>query len=924
MALNSINTNQAALQAQSNIGRASNQASASIARLSSGNRITRAADDVASVSAGTSLRTNVTTLRTALVNTSQGQSLLQVADGALTQVVDILQRQKAISVQAGSGSLTSTERTFLNQEFQQLTQEIDRLVGQTNFNGVTLLDGSLSETVSVEGNADASTSASASISFNTNLAAGDDLVFRDTSNGTTTTVALATAGGTIADSIDNLVNQLNASTDAVVSSATYSRSGNSLIITSDNGGVQGQTLAIDAANSTALDGSGTGRGVVNGGGASASISIFDPATGINAADTTSSVVAAAATPGEPIAAGAALATVDGVELLGSPLSAGDSLEDIVNNINANSSVSGFEARIVGSSGNYNIQVETSTVDTDVTDGYNTASTLTVALTATVDGSVTANGGAATVSQVFSLEGATDAGIGKGDTVGIGTIGDNIITNQNQQQSEVTIAFPEIADADLNDPTNFGNATTPRFSVGGVTISFSATGDGPGEARIGSTLEETLDNAVAAFNSYEGTASENYALDQVEAYRDGTDIKIRTVNVGAARDLAGNVLTVTPSTSLPTGSSVSGTGQLNTGATGGIDTSGITNSDFIGNIQGFEATFTGTTDTVDLSVEVGDVTYAASSVNVNNTTDSTIRLTSDDGGYFDIQLAGNRGESVASQSDADLVADRLNGAFSSITFSQEREVTSYSGNKTIDDVGSLIGSSVDIQLSNFDNVRIEQIRVNAPEGISENGSIEITLNGEVYSASPDLTAQLGGNQTYRLTSTSDANSYIDFTTGDSALAFDTLDKAQALEQGLRDAFGVSDDSAAVSFQVGVTTSDALNISVDNVSTREIFDGQELDVLTQESAAAAADALDLAIDAVTAVRAEVGALQSRFDFAAANVESSITNQDAARGVLLDTDIAAESTAFSQAQVKLQAGISVLAQANLLPQNLLKLIG
>ncbi len=923
MALNSINTNQAAMQAQSNIGKASTTASSSIARLSSGNRITRAADDVASMSAGTSLRTNVTTLKTALVNTSQGQSMLQVADGALTQVVDILQRQKAIAVQAGSGSLTSAERGFLNQEFQNLTQEIDRLVEQTNFNGVTLLNGSLSEKVSVKGNETAAKSASMSISFNTNLAAADNLVFRDTSNGTATTIALTTAGGTIADSLDNLVTQLNASTDAIVSSATYSRSGNSLVITSDNGGVQGQTFAVDAATSTALNGTGTGRGVVNGGGASASISVFDPATGINVADTTTSVVAAAATVAEPIQAGAALATIDGTEILGSAMSAGDSLEDIVNNINANSSVSGFTARIVGSAGNYNIQVETSTVDTDVTDGYDTVSVLAVALTATVDASVTANAGAATVSQVFSLEGATDAGIGKGDTIGIGTIGDNIITNQNQQRSSVTIAFPEIADADLNDPTNFGNATTPTFSVGGVTFSFSATGDGPAEAKIGATLEETLDNAVAAFNSYEGTASENYALDQLEAYRDGTDIKIRTKNVGTARALDGTVLTVT-SAALPTGSSVSGAGTLDTGSTGGINTSGVTNKDFIGNIQGFQATFTGTTNTVDLSIKVGDITYAASSVNVNNTTDTNVRLTSDDGGYFDIQLAGNKGEAVASQSDANLVADRLNGAFSSITFSQERAVSSYKGNQTIDGVGSLIGSSVDIQLSNFDDVRIEKIRVNQPEGISDNGSIEITMNGQVYKGSQDLTAQLGANQTYRFTSTTDANSYIDFTTGGSSLAFDTLEKAQKLEDGLRAAFGVSDESAAVSFQVGVTTSDSLNISVDNVSTREIFGGKTLDVKTQEGAAAAADALDLAIDAVTAVRAEVGALQSRFDFAAANVESSITNQDAARGVLLDTDIAAESTAFSQAQVKLQAGISVLAQANLLPQNLLKLIG
>lgn len=140
---NSIISNIAAFNAQGNIGRASANASASIARLSSGNRITRASDDVAGLATGTALRTQVTTLRTALANAAQGSSLLQVADGALSQIVDILQRQKAIAVQASSGQLTDTNRSLLNQEFSSLTAEIDRISSTTNFNGVSLLAGGL-------------------------------------------------------------------------------------------------------------------------------------------------------------------------------------------------------------------------------------------------------------------------------------------------------------------------------------------------------------------------------------------------------------------------------------------------------------------------------------------------------------------------------------------------------------------------------------------------------------------------------------------------------------------------------------------------------------------------------------------------------------------------------------------------------------
>lgn len=120
-------------------------AASAIAKLSSGNRIVQAADDVAGLAVGTGLQTNVATLRAALTNVSQGSSLLQVADGALGEITDILQRQKALAVQASSGALTNIERGFLDQEFQALTAEIDRLAGTTSFNGVQILsEGGLS------------------------------------------------------------------------------------------------------------------------------------------------------------------------------------------------------------------------------------------------------------------------------------------------------------------------------------------------------------------------------------------------------------------------------------------------------------------------------------------------------------------------------------------------------------------------------------------------------------------------------------------------------------------------------------------------------------------------------------------------------------------------------------------------------------
>lgn len=141
--------NIAALNAQSNVTKASNMASASIGRLSSGNRIQKASDDVSGLAIGTALKSLVTTLRAALNNASQGTSLLSVADGSLSQISDILQRQKAIAVQASSGQLTDANRALLNQEFTQLTTQIDQIASGANFNGVKLLNGGLGTSTSL-------------------------------------------------------------------------------------------------------------------------------------------------------------------------------------------------------------------------------------------------------------------------------------------------------------------------------------------------------------------------------------------------------------------------------------------------------------------------------------------------------------------------------------------------------------------------------------------------------------------------------------------------------------------------------------------------------------------------------------------------------------------------------------------------------
>ena len=143
----SASTNTAANTALRYLGQNQMMAASSLAKLSSGSRIVKASDDAASLAVGTKIKADVTALKQAATNAGQASSLLQVADGGMARVADILQRMKALAVQAESGSVSDNERGFINQEYTALNQQIDSIANQTKFNGSALLNGTAANNV---------------------------------------------------------------------------------------------------------------------------------------------------------------------------------------------------------------------------------------------------------------------------------------------------------------------------------------------------------------------------------------------------------------------------------------------------------------------------------------------------------------------------------------------------------------------------------------------------------------------------------------------------------------------------------------------------------------------------------------------------------------------------------------------------------
>lgn len=138
----SIISNSAAASAQRNLASANSEAQRSIAKISSGQRVFNAKEDAAALSIGSGLEVDTASLRAASINASSGISLMQIADGALSQITTILERMNTLTVQSQSGQITNVERAYLDEEFQALKDEANRIATTTEFNGVVLLGGS--------------------------------------------------------------------------------------------------------------------------------------------------------------------------------------------------------------------------------------------------------------------------------------------------------------------------------------------------------------------------------------------------------------------------------------------------------------------------------------------------------------------------------------------------------------------------------------------------------------------------------------------------------------------------------------------------------------------------------------------------------------------------------------------------------------
>ena len=144
-----IQHNIMAMNAYRNYNNNTSALSANLEKLSSGYKINRAGDDAAGLAISEKMRAQITGLGKAQDNAKDGISLVQTAEGALTEVHDMLNRMYELAEQSANGTYDGTDRTQLQKEVNNLRTEIDRIADSANFNGIQLLDGSMSEVSTV-------------------------------------------------------------------------------------------------------------------------------------------------------------------------------------------------------------------------------------------------------------------------------------------------------------------------------------------------------------------------------------------------------------------------------------------------------------------------------------------------------------------------------------------------------------------------------------------------------------------------------------------------------------------------------------------------------------------------------------------------------------------------------------------------------
>lgn len=884
-----INTNIASLNAQRNLNTSQSALATSLQRLSSGLRINSAKDDAAGLSIADRMTAQVRGLNQAVRNANDGVSLAQTAEGALQETGNILQRMRELAIQSSNATNSASDRKSLQSEANQLMAELNRISETTNFNGLNLLDGTFTtqnfqvgananQTISVSvSGASAETLGAEQVTSQISAAKGANTATLNGSSlgataAVTTTAALArTANDFSSATTARITNPAGTTTDVSIA-ATSTAAETAALLTAATGveavGYNAATLDFtNILNHTTLN-------TVDAG----DIVSFDLSTDAGTAQTVSYVVGAtdAATRTNILAALNTAVTAINTANGDSDLSVtGSSTFSTADQINI-SSASGVDINVASfalANTTVNYTLDFTAVNAADSDVVTTATFTGVAAInftlATAAGAANDNLFAAMTADSATLAAAgytfTQSG-GAGTAIEI-----KRTTGSADSSGDSTVTIGAIANAGTTGVvlTNSGAST-------GITVATLTNGalSSAATAAVGAI---TATGLVAGLN---GTA-----VDLVEAGNNSTSVRGQ---VTVAAETGYSLQFVTNAAEFESGASDATNITLAATASVGIAEGNGVSAQTL-SISGLAAQ----------SVAVAENSTAkqvAASVNA---------------------VSGTTGVTATARSEATLSGLSANGTVS---------FNLYGSNTTAVAISAAVTTSDFSALATAINQRTGTTGVTAE--VTTAGSLKLVNSAgydikiETFEHSAAVTDPSGATDAAQTMSV----------TGLTGTAITLSDGGTTVEGGHLDsaviAGRVTLNSNSGPFSV---TSDTVNASGGMLNTTAAGESvtsakaklSAVDISTSSGAQSAVDVIDAAMAQVNAIRADLGAVQNRFQSTVSNLTTTSENIAAARSRIQDADFAAETAQLTRNQILQQAGTAMLAQANQLPNNVLTLL-
>lgn len=863
MSVLQINQNIIALNALRSLGQTSRALSKNVERLSTGLRINRAADDAAGLTISERLRAQVRGLKRASQNAQEAISLIQTAEGALSETNGILQRIRELAIQAANGILTQNDRGEIQREVNQLIDEVDRIANSTQFNSKVLLNGQGAALTSVDD------PTSIQLIINGDVGKGGNFTINTTLLDAPTLAVYKT---------DHMHTIAGADRVGIVNGeTTYLNHADFLAGTTNIGlsqmEVQSQTVGgrlLVSAGSAIVSVVGTSVAV-------AADTIYDS---LNAQEITLKADRIRLTGYD----------VNGVAVDASLLiSAGTTYASIAlfleNQLFSAPGVDG--AVVMGTS--------------DGRFAISGAASASVVITGLVFSDVDLSGSKLNLSvSAFSINGVA------------ASFGDVFIDQASVAITANSTRVVEIVQG--NDPHVLGNTTTGELVVrfdGNVTI-------GTDEIVLNKLGQNELQQYGIVTQT--STPAGNYTF-RVSALSDRT-YRVTNLDTGSISSMisiagVGNAINLKLDTFQ--GLRLAFDAILVTGETGiiHVSTNNVLQAQNTTQLQSIAAFIDNGVFNGREFVEIGlaAVPLGRTTSVILNKTDTVEDMV----GKISLAIANpnsildlNLEQTLAGGSYPDLVHFNLTGSAKgtiSITSPRPGVEIVFAG-----DEGTINALSLfQVQQTTHANYQVSVVNIETGALVAQGESNTGVLRGILAG----IELRYDTNQGFKMNPDG---------------SVDQVKAPYNLDPYTRPTISVTANYTnksfvhivpnALSFQIGANQGQTLHLAIGQMDSRAIgIDG--LLVLSQETAERAITQVDGAIDQVASFRSKLGAIQNRLESTIRNLDVAYQNLSAAESGIRDLNIAEETIDFTRNQILLQSGTAVLAQANLLPQNVLQLL-